>query len=218
MAKPKQTATVSDTLIAWIDDGRLLPGDQVDEKHLMEVCGVSRTPVREALIQLEADGLLVRHPRKGVHLFQPTVEEFLAILEIHANLEAHATQLAALRITPAHLSELQACVDACSTFAATGTLDDHAKYYALNMRFHEIIANASANPFLIDLIKLNARKLMAYYRLRYRTRGAIEVSVREHIEIADLIAARDPDRARSAMAAHFNYDRETVMHMIASMT
>lgn len=217
MAKPKQTASVSDTVIAWIDDGSVLPGDQVDEKHLMEVCGVSRTPVREALIQLEADGLLVRHPRKGMRLFQPSVEEFLAILEVHANLEAHATQLAALRISPAQETELQACVEACRTFAATGTVDDHAQYYALNMGFHEVVAMASANPFLISLIKLNARKLMAYYRLRYRTPGAIETSVREHIAIAGHITARDPDGARAAMAEHFNYDRESVMHMIASM-
>lgn len=101
MAKPKQTTSVTDTIIAWIDSGDLLPGGQIDEKHLMDICGVSRTPVREALIQLEADGLMVRHPRKGIRVFEPTVEEFLSILELHANLEAHATELAALRISPA---------------------------------------------------------------------------------------------------------------------
>jgi len=217
MAKPTQAASVSDTIISWIDQGRVLPGDLIDEKHLMESCGVSRTPVREALIQLEADGLLVRHPRKGMHLFQPSVEEFLAILEVHANLEAHAAQMAALRISPAQSTLLQTSVDACRDFAEAGNLKDHAHYYALNLQFHEVVATASANSFLIDLIKLNARKLMAYYRLRYRTPSAIETSVREHIEIAGFIAARDPDGARTAMADHFNYDRETVMHMLASV-
>ena len=217
MAKPTQAASVSDTIITWIDDGRILPGYLVDEKHLMEFCGVSRTPVREALIQLEADGLLVRHPRKGMHLFQPSVEEFLAILEVHANLEAHAAELAALRISPAQLTFLQNSVDACSECFASGNLEDHAHYYSLNLRLHAAIADASANPFLIDLIKLNARKLMAYYRLRYRTPGAIEQSVKEHVAIAEFIADRDPDGARAAMAAHFNYDRETVMHMLASV-
>ena len=49
MAKPTQAASVSDTIISWIDQGRVLPGDLIDEKHLMESCGVSRTPIREAL-------------------------------------------------------------------------------------------------------------------------------------------------------------------------
>ncbi len=217
MAKPTQAASVGDTIITWIDGGRILPGDWIDEKHLMESCGVSRTPVREALIQLEADGLLVRHPRKGMHLFQPSVEEFLAILEIHANLEAHAAELAALRISPAQLTILQSSADACSECLASGNLEDHAHYYSLNLRLHAAIADASANPFLIDLIKLNARKLMAYYRLRYRTPGAIEQSVQEHVAIAEFIADRDPDGARAAMMAHFNYNRETVMHMLASV-
>lgn len=85
------------------------------------------------------------------------------------------------------------------------------------MRFHEVIALASVNPFLIDLIKLNARKLMAYYRLRYRTPSAIETSVREHVVIAECLLNHDAKAARQAMADHFNYDRETVMHMISSM-
>ncbi|MEP2890302.1 GntR family transcriptional regulator [Tateyamaria sp.] len=217
MAKPKQTASVTDTIIAWIDRGDLLPGGQIDEKHLMDICGVSRTPVREALIQLEADGLMVRHPRKGIRVFEPTVEEFLSILELHANLEAHATELAALRISPTQKTELTQAVAACRDFASADQAGNHTEYYALNMQFHEVIALASANPFLIDLIKLNARKLMAYYRLRYRTTCAIETSVREHVTIAEYILNHDAKAARQAMADHFNYDRETVMHMIASV-
>ncbi|MEO9821326.1 MAG: GntR family transcriptional regulator [Paracoccaceae bacterium] len=217
MAKPKQTASVTDTIIAWIDSGDLLPGGQIDEKRLMDICGVSRTPVREALIQLEADGLMVRHPRKGIRVFEPTVEEFLAILELHANLEAHATELAALRISPEQKTTLTQAVDACRDFANADWIGNHTEYYALNMRFHEVIALASGNPFLIDLIKLNARKLMAYYRLRYRTPSAIELSIQEHIAIAEYIFSHDAKGARQAMADHFNYDRETVMHMIASV-
>ncbi|MEP5630804.1 MAG: GntR family transcriptional regulator [Tateyamaria sp.] len=217
MAKPKQTASVTDTIIAWIDRGDLLPGGQIDEKHLMDICGVSRTPVREALIQLEADGLMVRHPRKGIRVFEPTVEEFLSILELHANLEAHATELAALRISPTQKTELAHAVNECRDFASADQAGNHTEYYALNMRFHEVITLASANPFLIDLIKLNARKLMAYYRLRYRTPSAIETSVREHVTIAEYILNHDVKAARQAMADHFNYDRETVMHMIASV-
>lgn len=219
MGKPRQTSAVYDAIIARIDAGTLLPGDQIDERDLMEACAVSRTPVREALIQLEADGLVLRHARKGVRLFQPSAEEFLAILEVHATLEAHATELAARRISPEAACDLRNAVAACTAFAARGdsARKDHSAYYALNMTFHEVIAEASCNPFLIDMIKLNARKLMAYYRLRYRIPGTIEMSAREHAEIADQVLSQNADAARRAMLSHFNYERETVMHMLASV-
>lgn len=217
MAKLRQTATVRDAIMARIDDGTLLPGDQIDERDLMDSCAVSRTPVREALIQLEATGLVVRHARKGVRLFRPTTEQFLSILETHANLEAHAAELAARRICAAQQEKLRANVDACLSFAARAGSDPHTEYYELNMRFHEIVAEACCNPFLLDMIKLNARKLMAYYRLRYKMPGAIDTSAREHAAIAGFIIEGNAASARAAMMDHFNYERETVMHMIASV-
>jgi len=179
MARFRQTEAVNDAVMAWIDDGTLLPGDQIDEKSLMDACNVSRTPVREALIQLEVDGLIVRHARKGACLFKPSTDEFLAILEVHANLEAHAAELAARRISSEQAKALAAIVEECLDFSQTSGAQSHFAYYELNMRFHEIIAAAACNPFLIDMIKLNARKLMAYYRMRYRTPGAIGASAKE---------------------------------------
>lgn len=217
MAKPRQTAAVIDLILNRIDDGALLPGDPVNEKDLMDTCGVSRTPVREALIQLEADGLIVRNARKGPQLFNPTVEEFLAILEVHASLEAHAAELAAKRITDRLGAMLKDSVAKCSALAADPPPEAHGHYYALNLRFHEIVALASGNPYLVEMIKLNARKLMAHYRLRYRTPGTIQTSAMEHAEIGAFILSRRPEEARAAMIRHFNYDRETVMHMIASV-
>lgn len=217
MAKPNQTAAVIAEVLQRIEDGALMPGAPIDERNLMERCNVSRTPIREALIQLEAGGLIVRHPRKGAHLFRPTTDEFLAILEIHTNLEAHAAELAAQRMLPAAEAELRGAVAACSEFAASAPVSEPARYYALNLEFHRIIAEAAGNPFLTDMIKMNARKLMTHYRLRYRTPGAVQASAREHEEIAMHILARDPAKARACMIRHFNYDRETVMHMIASV-
>lgn len=217
MARAKQTNTVIDAIMLRIENGTLLPGQQIDEKELILSCGVSRTPVREAILQLEATGIVVRHPRKGVSLFNPDTNEFLAILEVHANLEAHAAELAALRISPKLETQLTACTDACTEFSKRPEPRDHSEYYSLNMRFHAIVAEAAVNPHLLEMIKLNARKLMAYYRLRYRTPGAIEQSAREHQEITNCILKRDAAGARETMFRHFNYDREAVMNMIASV-
>ena len=82
-----------------IDLGQLNPGDLLDEAELSETHGVSRTPVREAILYLEALGLVRRLPRKGAAIFRPTLEEFLAILEVHAKLEGQAAGLAARRLS-----------------------------------------------------------------------------------------------------------------------
>lgn len=211
-----QTTAVIDWIIARIDAGTLLPGQAIDEKELMADCGVSRTPVREALIRLETDGLVQRGARKGAMIFQPNVAEFLTILEVHANLESFAAALAAQRITDVVADEMRAVVAACEAHAARHAHADPAGYYQLNLQFHEIIVRAARNDVLAEMVKTNARKLMAYYRMRYRTPGATEASAQEHAVIADHILSHRAEDARAAMLEHFNYDRQTVMDLIAS--
>ena len=212
-----QTEAVIALIIAQIDAGEILPGAVIDEKVVMQHCGVSRTPVREAMIRLETDGLVQRHPRKGVTLFKPTVPEFLTILEVHANLESFAAGLAAQRITESQKNELSAIVKACETHAAEKAHSDPAGYYQLNMQFHEIIVRAASNDILSALVKTNARKLMSYYRLRYRSVGASVASAAQHRKIAAHILAHQSEDAAKAMLEHFNYDRQTVMDLIASV-
>ena len=212
-----QTTAVIDWIIARIDGGSLLPGQPIDEKEVMADCGVSRTPVREALIRLETDGLVQRNARKGAMIFQPNVPEFLTILEVHANLESFAAGLAAQRITEAMADELRTNVAACKTHADRHAHADPAGYYQLNLQFHEIIVRAAGNDVLAHMVKTNARKLMAYYRMRYRNPGAAEVSAREHAEIAAHILDHRAEDARTAMLEHFNYDRQSVMDLIASV-
>lgn len=212
-----QTDMVIEAILSAIDRGEIGPGEAVDEQALIAKHGVSRTPVREALIRLEATGLVQRHARKGALLFKPTLEEFLGIIEVHARLEAQAAGLAARRLTPNLARELEEIVEACEAHADEFGSSRPADYYQLNLRFHEVIALASGNPILIDLIKTNARKLMAYYRARYRYPGSVEGSAKEHRAIATLIAEHRREEAEAAMEAHFNYDRGTVMDLLAAV-
>ena len=186
-----QSEQLLNVILEDIDAGRLNPGDVLDEAGLIARLGVSRTPVREVLIQLETAGLIRRLPRKGAVLFKPTLEEFLAILEVHAKLEGQAAGLAALRMSRAQRQDLERIVTACETHVAERGDADPDGYYQLNLRFHEAIALGSGNPFLVEVIKTNARKLMAYYRARYHYAGAISTSALEHRAIAQAIVARD---------------------------
>jgi len=214
---PSQTDAIVATLLDWIDAGRLNPGDEIDESALVAQFGVSRTPVREALMQIEATGLVRRLPRKGALVFKPTLAEFLAILEVHAKLEGQAAGLAARRLSAAGAKALDAAVCACEEHFATLGEREPAAYYQLNLRFHASVAEAAGNPFLLDMIKTNARKLMAYYRARYRYAGSIGASARDHRIIAGLIEARDSDAAEEAMRRHVQFDQVTAMDLLAAL-
>src|SRR3990167_906641 len=200
-----QTETLITTILSWIDLGRLNPGDVVDESALVAEFGVSRTPVREAVLQLEAMGLIRRLPRKGATVFRPS-------------LEGQAAGLAARRLSKSWAEALEQVVVACETHAATHGDADPDGYYQLNLRFHECVALAAGNSFLTEMIKTNARKLLAYYRARYRYAGAIATSAREHRAIATLIFARDSEGAEVLMARHVHFDQITAMDLLAALS
>ena len=205
-------------LLDRIDLGLLNPGDVIDEAELVATHGVSRTPVRVAILDLEAVGLVRRLPRKGATIFRPTLEEFLAILEVHAKLEGQAAGLAARRLSRHGATALEACVTACEVHAAQEGDRDPDGYYQHNLRFHEAVAMAAGNEVLVDFVKTNARKLLAYYRARYRFAGAIAGSAREHRAIAARITDRDSAGAEAMMQSHVHFDHVTAMDLLAALS
>jgi DNA-binding GntR family transcriptional regulator len=214
----RQAPNLVHEILARIDLGALNPGDSIDENELVDTFAVSRTPVREALLQLEAMGLIRRHPRKGATVFRPTLEEFLAILEVHGKLEGQAAGLAARRLSVTGARALEAAVKACEAHAATRGDGDPDGYYQHNLTFHATVAEASGNPFLLEMIKTNARKLLAYYRARYRYAGVIAASAAEHRRIATLITDRDGAAAEVLMARHVQFDQVTAMDLLAALS
>ncbi|SEO81378.1 DNA-binding transcriptional regulator, GntR family [Salinihabitans flavidus] len=212
-----QTDTIIAAILDDIESGALNPGDGIDEPALERRLGVSRTPMREAMIRLETAGLITRQPRKGATVFKPTLEEFLAILEVHAKLEGQAAGLAARRLSGRSAAALERIVADCENHAGTKGDAEPDAYYQLNMRFHEVVAQAAGNPFLLEMIKTNARKLMAYYRARYKYVGAVADSAHEHREIARLISARDAAAAERRMARHVQFDQITAMDLLAAL-
>lgn len=213
-----QPETLLTTILTWIDIGRLNPGDIIEEQPIAAEFGISRTPVREALLQLEAMGLILRLPRKGAVVFRPTLEEFLAILEVHAKLEGQAAGLAARRLSNSGAAALESAVLACENHATEHGDANPDIYYQCNLRFHESVAIAAGNPFLTEMIKTNARKLLAYYRARYRYSGAIAASAREHRQIATLIQNRDATHAEALMQRHVHFDQVTAMDLLAALS
>jgi DNA-binding GntR family transcriptional regulator len=215
---PAPSPSLVQHLLNRIDLGLLNPGDVIDEQELVTSYGVSRTPVREAILHLEAVGLVRRLPRKGATIFRPTLEEFLAILEVHAKLEGQAAGLAARRLSRQGAVALEATVAACEAHAAGKGDAEPDAYYQCNLRFHEAVAMAAGNDVLLDFIKTNARKLLAYYRARYRFAGSIAKSAAEHRAIAGLIHDRDSAGAEALMQRHVQFDQVTAMDLLAALS
>ncbi len=213
-----QNSGLVQRILNRIDLGLLNPGDSLDEAELVATFGVSRTPVREAILQLEAVGLVRRLPRKGATIFRPTLEEFLAILEVHAKLEGQAAGLAARRLSKQGAVALEAAVAACEVHATQQGDADPDSYYQLNLRFHECVAMAAGNAVLVDFVKTNARKLLAYYRARYKFSGVIADSAKDHRAIAALIFDRQTEKAEETMQRHVQFDQVTAMDLLAALS
>ena len=192
---------VADALRARIVSGELPAGTRIREERLAEDHGVSRVPVREALQRLEQEGFLVLRPRRGATVASPSPNRALEVMLIRRELENLAARLAAARRGGEVAEELQALVAAGNRAVKTRR---HAELPALIDRFHELVAVASGNGELVELLA----------QLRSRVQWMFEVDLDErspgawtdHAEILDAILAGDPVAAAERMDRHVEKD------------
>jgi DNA-binding GntR family transcriptional regulator len=190
---------VRDELEDDIVNGRMKPGEQVQVEQLVERFGVSRTPVREALQQLEASGLVEVLPKRGTYVSRVGVGELVQMFEVMAELEAMCARLAARRIQGPALAEVLAALDACEQRAADQ--DSNAYYYA-NEQFHQLIYQACGNPFLVQQTTALKNRLKPYRRLQLQLRNRIAQSSEEHRHIVAALQRGDSEAACQAARDH----------------
>lgn len=194
---------ISDQLRESIEEqiatGELLPGSTLDEFTLAERHGVSRTPAREALIQLAAEGLIELRPRRGAVVTSIPPTRLIEMFEVMAELEAMCARLAARRMSPAEREQLAAAHQACELARAASDPD---RYYYCNENFHQTIYAGSHNGFLRDQALQLHRRLRPYRRLQLRVRNRLETSYREHDAVVQAILAGESEQAADALRSH----------------
>ncbi len=209
---------ISDQLCEKIEDqiatGELPPGSSLDEATLSEQHGVSRTPVREALIQLAAEGLIEIRPRRGAVVTSIGPGRLLEMFEVMAELEAMCARLAARRMSEGERTDLLAAHQACE--AARSDQDPDAYFYC-NERFHTAIYAGSHNVFLSEQAQQLQRRLRPYRRLQLRVRNRISTSFAEHETIVRAILAGDAGAAATALRDHVVVQGERFGDLLASM-
>lgn len=185
-----------------IFEGAYVAGARLPEDQIAGALGLSRTPVRDALRRLEAEGLVQRLPNSGARVASWSEEELHELFAMRMMLEGYAAELAAQKATEADLRALRARCDAME--AALGDLE---AITAENLAFHRLVARIAGNARLLASLEpvwpapLVKRKYSVFGRDR------LARSVAHHREITEALAARDPDWAGAIMRAHLSAAR-----------
>jgi DNA-binding GntR family transcriptional regulator len=191
--------------------GELAPGQQLVETTLATWCGVSRTPIREALTRLEQDGLVLRTDR-GVVVRKRSPEEILDIYEIRVALEAMVARNAAARRNALDILQLKGNLE---TLLALNP-EDAAAMAAASSVFHRTVRRASHNEPLIEIVDRLNTHISARYPTTLSQPGRWGEANEEHRVIFESIERQDGDRAASEAAAHFTTARDLRLAMWAS--
>ena len=192
-------------------EGKIAPGSKLNERELAESLHVSRTPIREAIRRLAADGLVELITNRGAIALQLSLEDVIHTFDVIANLEGFSGELAANNITNTTLSELEALqYEMMASYARR----DLSSYYKLNLRIHHLINQAANNPVLTQLFsQVNAR--IEALRFRSNQDGVKwEKAVEEHQEMLDALKTRDSVRMRKIMIQHVRNKRDVVVQLL----
>ncbi|MDZ4310242.1 MAG: GntR family transcriptional regulator [Cypionkella sp.] len=182
-----------------IVQGVYAPGERLDPEALEREFDCSRTPIREALYQLESSGLVRVMPKRGTFVTSWTAEQLAERFEVMAETEATCGRLAARRITESELVEFEIIHARCRELAEAG---DTEGYYRHNSLFHHCIYRATHNAFLEhEAARLHAM-LQPYRRMQLRVRNRMSRSYSEHDTIVAAIRAGDAEAAATALREH----------------
>lgn len=195
--------------------GEFPHGSHLDESQLAERFKVSRTPIREALKQLVAYGLLEHRPNRGVFVRTPSVHELLEMFEVMAELEALCGKLAARRASRDDMQSLKELADECEEAMQSGDSD---LYYHANERLHNEIYRLSGNRYLEQQATALHRRLQPYRRLQLRVPYRMRQSMSEHRIIVDAVCDGDAQRAADAIRSHIAIQGEKFNDLVADLS
>ena len=194
-----------------IVEGHIAPGAKLNERELSEQLQVSRTPLREAIKMLAAEGLVELLPNRGAVVAQMSEQDVVDTFEVIAGLEGQSGALAAQRIDDAALAEIRALH--CEMRAAHARRD-LPTYYRMNMAIHQHINAAARNRVLTQTYNSVNARLQA---LRFRSNfdeAKWARAVEEHERMVEALAARDAAGLHDLLVLHLEHKRDTVLELM----
>lgn len=192
---------VADQLRAMIADGRLLPGTRIPERQICDLLNVSRTPLREALRVLAAEGLVELLPNRGARITKLTRADAEHVFEVIETLEASAGDLACRRMSEADIARVRALHYEMEYYYKVGDL---VAYFEKNRQIHEAIVAAARNPVLGHLYHTLSTRIQ---RLRYMTQMSRQQwaeAMRDHAAILRALEQRDGEALSRILREHLS--------------
>jgi len=205
---------VYETLREAIRSGVLAPGERLMEIQVAEELGVSRTPVREAIRRLEAEGLVVMIPRRGTYVSDMSLRDISDVFEIREALEVLAVSLAAARITDDELEELERMMVELDEVIGKNDIEGLVE---VDIRFHMKIYEASRNVRLISILS-NLREQTTRFRMTsMSTPGRMQNTMEEHRAIVEALGDRDPEEAGRVTHEHLANAEAILLESVEKM-
>ncbi|MDJ0630546.1 MAG: GntR family transcriptional regulator [Rhodobacter sp.] len=186
-------------LMEDIAAGALRPGERLDETGLAERFGVSRTPVREALSRLTAQGILVARDKRGVQVAEYSREQLAQIFEAMHEIETVCARLASQRLSLLARAEIEAAQARCVEVAEAG---DFAEYLRANEAFHLAIYKATGNPYIAELASDFRRRTGPFRAKKFATKEDLVASAKSHEDLLASIFSEDSQTASKGMRDH----------------
>ena len=218
IALPHQRRTLAEDLRLQIADEivrrQLVPGAALDETELARRFGVSRTPVREAIRQLAASGLIEVRAHRGAVVAKPDAERLTGMFEAMAELEGLCAGLAAERMTVAERHVLEAAHEEMRALIRVG---DPQRFHEVNEAFHGAIYAGAHNTYLAELTLTTRVRVQPFRRAQFRNLGRLSKSHAEHDQVVTAILRGDRARAASLMHAHIATVRDEYGHYAESL-
>jgi DNA-binding GntR family transcriptional regulator len=206
---------VAAELRARIHAGRLKPGDRLVEWNLASHMGISRAPVREALRQLEFEGLVASRPRRGYVVRDHSPAELFEIHDLRALLEPTLAREAARHVNPAQLSEISEALDRMRIGAAN---NDVTAVVAADREFHAAIGRMAHRPLTAQIFVLLNDQVRRFTLLMSQSYTDFGLLIAEHEAIAAAIAAEEEDRAANEMRIHLEDARMRLTTVLQETT
>lgn len=207
---------IFETLRKAIVSGDIKPGERLMEVSLANQMGVSRTPVREAIRRLEAEGLVTMTPRKGTHVSELSVKDIMDVLEVRTVLDKLATELAAKRMQPAQLKALETVHKQYIACVEKENMEGAIKK---DVEFHDMIYAASGNPRLVAVAG-SLREHIYRFRVIYMSGSSLiaENVLNEHEEILTALKDAQNNVASDLAEKHIRNQMETIIKTVTEDT
>lgn len=191
-------------------DGKYAAGARLKEEQLAETVGASRTPIREALLRLQAEGLVEFVTNRGAFVTEWTAEDLRSIYELRALLEGYGARLAALHAPASDIAALSVLAERMHDAWAKRRARAVDEISQLNNQFHRLLLQSGGNTRLEPMQRGLVQIPLVVRTFRRYTPEETERSLGHHSEIVEAVRARDPDWAQAVMSAHILAARQVL--------